>query len=95
LIWPKQVDTTKGKNVVISDMRLEEDAKSTPSHKVGVEKLPEGEETVTITIKGSTTGSHERKANGSTLARDDTKQKPTVSASWPPSGFWMSDDKQL
>jgi hypothetical protein len=31
LIWPEQADMTNGKNVVIDDLRLEEDAKSTPS----------------------------------------------------------------
>jgi hypothetical protein len=60
LIRPKQADTTKGKNVVIGDPRLEEDAKSTPSCKVVMEKLPDGEEAITITIRGSTMGSHER-----------------------------------
>jgi hypothetical protein len=60
LIRPKQADTTKGKNVVIGDPRLEEDAKSTPSCKVVMEKLPDGEEAITITIRGSATGSHER-----------------------------------
>jgi hypothetical protein len=34
LIWPKQADTAKGKNVVIDDPRLEGDAKSTQSCKV-------------------------------------------------------------
>jgi hypothetical protein len=78
LIWPEQADTTKGKNVVIGDPRLEEDAKSTPSHKVVMEKLPDGEETITITIRGSVTGSHERKGEGSNSTHDDGKWKLTV-----------------
>jgi hypothetical protein len=73
LIRPEQANTIKGKNVVISDPRLEEDVKSTPSHGVVMEKYPDGEETITITIRGSTTGSHERKAEGSTPACDDGK----------------------
>jgi hypothetical protein len=40
LIWSDQADTTKGKNVVIVDPRPEKDAKSTPSRKVVMEKLP-------------------------------------------------------
>jgi hypothetical protein len=68
---------TKGKNVVIGHLRPEEDAKSTPSHKVVMEKLPYGEETITITIRGSMIGGHERKAEGSTSDHDDRKQKPT------------------
>jgi hypothetical protein len=78
LIWPEQADTTKGKNVVIGDLRLEEDAKLTPSHKVVMEKLPNGEETITISIRASMTGSHERKAKGSTSAHDDEKPKPAT-----------------
>jgi hypothetical protein len=58
LFWPEQADTTKGKNVVIGDPRLLRDVKSTPSRKVVVEKLPDGEETITITVMGSTMGSH-------------------------------------
>jgi hypothetical protein len=81
LIQPEQANTTKGKNAVIGHPRLEEDAKSTPSHKVVMEKLPDGEETITITISGSTTGNHETKAEGSTSAHDDRKWKPTV-ADW-------------
>jgi hypothetical protein len=60
-------------NVVIGDPRLENDARLTPSRKVVMEKLPDGEETITITIRGSTTGGHERKAEGSTSAHDDGK----------------------
>jgi hypothetical protein len=88
LIRLEQADTTKGKNVVIGDPRLENDAGLTPSRKVVMEKLPDGEETITITIRGSTTGSHERKAKGSTSAHDDGKRKPTAAnleqASRPP-----------
>jgi hypothetical protein len=78
LIWPEQADTTKGENVVVGDPRLEKDAESIPSRKVVVEKLPDGEETITITIRGSTMGSHVGKAEGSTLAHDDGKRKPTA-----------------
>jgi hypothetical protein len=78
LIRSEQVDTTKGKNVVIGDPRPLKDVESTLSYKVVVEKLPDGEETITITIMGSTASSHERKAEGSTSARDDGKQKLTV-----------------
>jgi hypothetical protein len=81
LIQPEQANTTKGKNVIIGHPRLEEDAKSTPSHKVVMEKLPDGEETITITISGSMTGNHETKAEGSTSARDNGKWKPTA-ADW-------------
>jgi hypothetical protein len=42
---------TKGKNVVISDPRPEVDVKSTPSSKVVMEELPNGEEIIIITIK--------------------------------------------
>jgi hypothetical protein len=76
LIWSEQADTTKGKNVVIDDPRPENDARPTPSCKVVMEKLPDGEETITIIIRGSTTGNHEREAEGSTSARDKAKQKP-------------------
>jgi hypothetical protein len=78
LIRPEQADTTKGKNVVIGDPRPENDAGPTPAHKVEMEKLPDGEETITITIMGSTMGSHERKVEGSTLAHDDGKWKSTA-----------------
>jgi hypothetical protein len=78
LIRPEQADTTKGKNLVIDDPRIENDTGLTPSRKVVMEKLLDGEETITITIRGSTTGSHERKAKGSTLAHDDIKQKSIV-----------------
>jgi hypothetical protein len=78
LIQLEQADMTKGKNVVIGDPWPEEDAKSTPSRNMVMEKLPDGEETITITIRGSTMGSHERKAKGSTLAHDDGKRKPTT-----------------
>jgi hypothetical protein len=78
LIRPEQADTTKGKNLVVGDPRLENDTGPTPSRKVVMEKLLDGEETITITIRGSTTGSHERKDKGSTSARNDIKQKSTV-----------------
>jgi hypothetical protein len=80
LIRPEQANTTKGKNVVIGDPRLENDAGSTPSRKVVMEKLPNGEETITITItiRSTMTVRHERKAEGSTLAHDDEKRKPTA-----------------
>jgi hypothetical protein len=78
LIRPEQADTTKGKTVVIDNPRPEEDAKSTPSCKVVMEKLPDGEETITITIRGSTTSSHEMKAEGSTSAHDDGRWKLTT-----------------
>jgi hypothetical protein len=78
LIQTEQADMIKGNNMVIDDPRPEEDAKSTPSRKVVIEKLPDGEETITITIRGSTTGNHERKAKGSNLAHDNGKQKPTA-----------------
>jgi hypothetical protein len=78
LIRLKQADTTKGKNVVIGDPRPEKNAESIPSRKVVVEKLPDGEETITITIRGSTTGSHEGKVKGPTSARDDGKWKTTA-----------------
>jgi hypothetical protein len=48
--------------MIIGDPRPKEDVKSTPSRKVVMEKLPHGEEIITITIRGSTTGSRERKA---------------------------------
>jgi hypothetical protein len=73
LIRLEQVDTTKGKNMVVGDPRPENDAGSAPSCKVVMEKLPNGEEIITITIRGSTSGSHEREAEGSTSARDDRK----------------------
>jgi hypothetical protein len=78
LIRPEQADTTKGTNVVIGDPRPEEDAKLTPSHKVVMEKLPNGKETITITIRGSMMSSHERKVEGSTSTRDDGKRKSTA-----------------
>jgi hypothetical protein len=78
LIRREQANTMRGKNVVINDPRLEKDFKSTPSRKVVVEKLPDGEETVTITIRGSTIGSHVGKDKGSTLTHNDEKWEPTV-----------------
>jgi hypothetical protein len=74
-IQPEQVDTTKGKNVVVDDPRSENDVGSAPSRKVVMEKLPDGEETITITIRGFTLGSHEREAEGSTSAHDEEKRK--------------------
>jgi hypothetical protein len=59
--------------VIIGDLRPKEDTKSTPSCKVVMEKLLDDEETITITIMGSTTGSRERKAEGSTLAHHNGK----------------------
>jgi hypothetical protein len=73
LIQPEQADMTKGKNVVVDDPRSENDAELTPSRKVVTEKLPDGEETITITIRGSTMSSHERKAEDSISAHDDRK----------------------
>jgi hypothetical protein len=67
--------------VVIGDPRPESDVGPTPSRKVVVEKLPDGEEMITITIRGSTMGSHERKAEASTSARDGGKRKPIVTDS--------------
>jgi hypothetical protein len=64
--------------VVVSEPRPENNARLTPSRKVVIEKLPDGEETITITIRGSTTGSYERKAEGSTSAHDDGKRQPTT-----------------
>jgi hypothetical protein len=78
LIRSEQADTTKGKNVVIGDPRPKNNVRLTPSCKVVMEKLPDGEETITITIKGSTMGSYEKKAEGSTLAHCDGKRKPTT-----------------
>jgi hypothetical protein len=78
LIWPEQADTTKGKNMVIGDPRPLQDVESTPSHKVVVEKLSDGEETITITIRGSMTSSHAGKAKGLTSAHDDEKRKSTA-----------------
>jgi hypothetical protein len=50
----------------------------TPSRKVVMEKLPDGEEIITITIRGSMTGSHTGKVEGSTLAHNDGKQEPNA-----------------
>jgi hypothetical protein len=77
LIQPEQVDTTKGKNVVIDDPRPESDVGPTPCRKVVVEKLSDGEKTIMITIRGSMMGIHERKAKASTSARDDGKRRAT------------------
>jgi hypothetical protein len=79
LIRPEQADTTKGKNVVIGDPILENDAGPTPSRKVVMEKLLDGEETITITIRGSMMGNHEREAKGSTSAHNEAKRKPIAS----------------
>jgi hypothetical protein len=78
LIRPQQADMMKGKNVVISYPRPLKDVVSTPSRKVVVEKLPDGEETITISKRASMMGSHKGKAKGSTSARDDRKRKPTA-----------------
>jgi hypothetical protein len=91
-IRPEQADTTKWKNMVVGDPRTENDARPTASRMVVMEKLPNGEETITITIRGSGMGSHEKKAEGSTLARDDIKRKPTVTDQEqevrPPHNLW-------
>jgi hypothetical protein len=47
--------------VVIGDPRPKNDAGSTPTRKVVMEKLPDGEETTTITIKGSTRAATRRR----------------------------------
>jgi hypothetical protein len=78
LIQPEQADTTEGKNVIIGESRSERDVKLTPSCEVMMEKLFDGEETITITIKGSTTGSRAGKAEGSTSARNDGKREPNT-----------------
>jgi hypothetical protein len=78
LIRPEQAHTIKGKNVVIGGPRLENDVGPAPSHKVVMEKLPDGKETIMITIRGSMMGSDEGKAEGSTSAHDDGKWKPTA-----------------
>jgi hypothetical protein len=78
-IRPEQADTTKGKSVIISDPRPKNDTGLTPSRKVVMEKLPDGEETITITIRGSTMGSHERKAEGS-----PTTTRPVRPPQWTP-----------
>jgi hypothetical protein len=78
-IRPEQADTTKGKSVIISDPRPKNDTGLTPSRKVVMEKLPDGEETITITIRGSTMGSHERKAEGS-----PTTTRPVRLPQWTP-----------
>jgi hypothetical protein len=59
--------------VVVGDPRPENDTGPAPSHKVGMEKLPDGEETITIFIRDSTMGNHERKVEGLTLARNEGK----------------------
>jgi hypothetical protein len=61
LIRPEQANTTKGKNVVIGDPRPKNDAGPTLSCKVVMEKLPHGEETITITIRDSMIGNHGKK----------------------------------
>jgi hypothetical protein len=61
---------------VIQDQK--KDAESIQSHKLVLEKLPNAEETITITIRDCTMGSHEGKAEGSTLACDKRKWKPTA-----------------
>jgi hypothetical protein len=78
LIRSEQADMMKGKNVVIGDPIPERDAESTPSRRVVVEKIPNGEETITITIRGSMTGIHIGKVEGSTSAHDDEKREPTA-----------------
>jgi hypothetical protein len=78
LIRLKQADMTKGKNVVVGDPRPKNDVRPTPSRKVVMEKLLDGEETITITIRGSVMGSNERNAEGSTSASDDGKRKLTT-----------------
>jgi hypothetical protein len=97
LIRLEQADTTKGKNVVISDPRSENDVKPTPSRKVVMEKLPNGEETITITIGGSTMGNQEREAEGSTSARNEAKWKPIAinqeQAVRPPPGWSNCHDR--
>jgi hypothetical protein len=76
LIRLEQADTTKGKNVVTSNPRPRNDTGPAPSCRVVMEKLPNGEERITITITGSTTGNHKRKAEGSTSALNEAKRKP-------------------
>jgi hypothetical protein len=78
LIRLEQADMMKGKNAVIGDPRPLEDVESTPSSKVVMEKLLDGEETITITIKGSTMSSHVGKTEGSALAHDNGKRKPII-----------------
>jgi hypothetical protein len=82
LIRSEQADTTKGKNMVIGDPRPENDTGLTPSCKVVMEKLPNGKETITITIRGSTMGSHERKTKGSIrLAMTESESRPPLTRS--------------
>jgi hypothetical protein len=78
LIQPEQAHTIKGKNVVVGGPRLENDVGPAPSHKVVMEKLPDGKETIMITIRGSMMGSDKGKAEGSTSTHDDGKWKPTA-----------------
>jgi L-cysteine desulfidase len=61
--------------VVIGEPRSERDAELTPSRKVVMEKLFDGEEMIIVTIRGSTTGSRIGKAEGSTSAQNDGNQE--------------------
>jgi hypothetical protein len=78
LIQSEQADSAKGKNEVVGDPRPKNGTGSTWSRKVVMEKLPDGEETITITIRGSTTGNHEMEVEGSTSAHDEAKRKPII-----------------
>jgi hypothetical protein len=78
LIQSKQADTMRGKNVVIGEPTSERDAELTPSSEVVMEKLPDGEKMITITIRGSTMGTRAGKAEGSTLAHNDGKWEPNA-----------------
>jgi hypothetical protein len=51
MIRLEQADTTKRKNVVIGDPGSENDAGLTPSRKIVMKKLPDGVETITVTIR--------------------------------------------
>jgi hypothetical protein len=75
LIRPEQADMTKWKNVIIGNPRPENDAEPTPSRKVVMEKLPNGEETITVTTRGSMIGNNEREVEGSTSACNEAKRK--------------------
>ena len=76
LIWPEQADAAKGKNVVIGDPGPEKKVRVVTSQKVVIEKLRDGEETITITVTGSTSGGNVRKAEEkSTSACGKTKRR--------------------
>ena len=75
LIWPKQVDTTKGKNMLIGEPRTTKADEKTSPRKAVVEKSPGGIESLKIIVRGSNSGGHTPKIEENSKTELNAKMK--------------------